>query len=189
MAHHLLDSSLATNRDHLECVVEMVYHQNGLIENVENVGDFVAFPDLVLNRDILEIAHGVERSETIEPTMLTALTRDTEAGKEVLQGMDDRLLGLPFAGCIYGRLAASAVWVSAHYLSVCHGHTGNGMDGDKGATVLRGVIVGTLHERGLRIDVPQAHVDPNGGVKVAEKATRDSLKVKSLHSLQPFACD
>ena len=121
--------------------------------------------------------------------MLTAFTRDTEAGKEVLQGMDDRLLGLPFAGCIYGRLAASAVWVSAHYLSVCHGHTGNGMDGDKGATVLRGVIVGTLHERGLRIDVPQAHVDPNGGVKVAEKATRDSLKVKSLHSLQPFACD
>ena len=72
-AHQLYDG---------KCVGEMVEHHYILIEDIEHVGSIVLLLCLVLDVDLLEVAHCVERGVTVETAVVRFLTSDGEIAQE-----------------------------------------------------------------------------------------------------------
>ena len=61
-----------------------------------------------------------------------------------------------------------------------HGDACQRMHTDEGARILGAMIVGTLHQSRLRINISQSHVDSHRRIKVGENLAGNCLVIK-LH--------
>ena len=95
-----------------------------------------------------------------------------------------------------GLLLLTAVGKGDGGEAVSNGNAGNGVDADIRVGIVLVVIVAALHERTLRIEVAQPHVDRHWRVEVCQNSPRHrfilkgihKFKVKSFRILLPFAC-
>ena len=65
----------------------MVEHDDVSIENIIDVGGIVLRHRGILDGYILEVAHGIEAGESIEPTEVLSLTLNMERLDEVVDGL------------------------------------------------------------------------------------------------------
>ena len=156
-------------------VVEMVEGNDILVQDVEHVGGVVLCLCGILDVDVLEVAHGVERRVAVEAAVGFLLALHVETGEEVAEGVlravmvVDAMLRLGPVGEAHGGAA------------VPDGDAGHGRQGDEGAAVVVAVVVGTLHQRALRVEVAHLQVGAHGGVEVAENLPGGRVVMECFH--------
>ena len=163
-------------------VVEMVEHDDVLVQDVEDVGGIVPGLGLVLDRDVLEIAHRVEGHVSVEAAHAAIFALDIEAVNELI---DSHIRGV-IGG--QGLAEPGSVGISEGRDAVFDGDTADGRDADEGTGVLASVVVAGLHQGRLGIEVAQFHIDGNGRMEVGQALPGDRGVLKSCHIPSPFPC-
>ena len=180
----IFKSLLATKRCKGQSTVEVVYHNHVPIHYIQYVGSVVFGLSLVLNIDVLKVAHGIER----------CVTKESEHFSIVAFYLKTRHKGIycTIAGIIivYVVLLDYTSWQSQGCHSVCYRYTSERMRSYKRATALSVVIVGTFHKRTLHTLISKAHVQRYGGVNVGKNVLRHCciFQFRIFHILLPFLC-
>ena len=159
--------SLTAKRNHRKPVVEMVEDNQVAEQDVEHIGRIVLLLRLVLYRDVLEIAHGIERGVAVETTELGVRAC-------YFNMVDERVDGFGTAEtCTQLTLHLGSIRIADGGHAMTNGHRGNGIDANERARVVLCVIVAALHECTLGIKVAQTHVDTYWRIEIGQYGTTD----------------
>ena len=153
----------------------MVEGDDILVQDVEHVGGVVLCLCGILDVDVLEVAHGVERRVAVEAAVGFLLALHVETGEEVAEGM------LRAVTVVDGLLRLGPVGEAHGDVAVPDGDAGHGRQGDEGVAVVVAVVVGTLHQRALRVEVAHLQVGAHGGVEVAEYLPGGRVVMECFH--------
>ena len=154
--HERIELCLLTESDELHGVVEMIEDDDILIHNIIYIRCIVLLHRRILHGNVLKVAHGIEGSETIQTAALTALPLYMESLDKVIEGFrDGEFAFFSFALTEGGQLffLHSSVGIGGCHHSMSNGDACYGVHTDEGTRVLCTMIVGTLHQRRLWINI------------------------------------
>ena len=166
----------------------MVKHDDILEQEVKHVRGIITLHRRVLNGNILKIAYGVGGRIAKDTIVLTAVSHNVESLHEVVESLGDSLLGP--AAVFHGNSALLPRTIREEHGNAAMAHLDgcHGMDADETLSIVVSVVVGTLHEHRLRIEVTQPHIQCHGRDKVAKDTTTLGGIIKTCHILLPFPC-
>ena len=154
--HERIELCLLTEGDELHGVVEMVEDDDILIHNIIYIRCIVLLHRRILHGNVLEVSHGIKGCETIQTAALTALPLNMESLDKVIEGFrDGEFAFFSFALTEGGQLffLHSSVGIGGCHHSMSYGDTCYGVHTDEGTRILCTMIVGTLHQRRLWINI------------------------------------
>ena len=171
-------------RNQLHGIIEVIEHDDVLIHDIIDIRCIVLLHGGILHRDILEISHGVEGGEAIESAEILALSFYVEALDEIVDGLGDGELALFALALAESRerfLLHVAIRIGLDDLAMTHGDACQRMNADEGSGVLGTMIVGTLHQSRLGINISQSHIDSHRRIKVGKNLAGYCRIIKLSH--------
>ena len=130
----------------------MVEHDDVLVENIKHVGGIVLLLSFILHVDILKISHCIEGSVTKQSTVLSVFSFDGKFMEKIIDCLIRKILLIHFV------LGFSSVRELSHSLPMFDADTGNRVHSNEGFGIFSTMIIGTFHQCGLRVIVPQFHI-------------------------------
>ncbi len=119
--------ALQLHQHHL--ALEVVEHNQVLVENVENLRRIVLRVAAVFHRDLFEIADGIERGVAVHSSVAGIFSFHLKLSQEILKSIFHLEIGSE------RTLFTAFVRKDRGHDSVVHGETGNGVQSDKRAVV------------------------------------------------------
>ena len=132
------------------------------IEDIIHVWGIVLLLGLILHGDILEVAHGIERSIAIQSAVRRMFPFHLETIQEVVNDMMRTIVFIQLT------TDHATIGEGADALAMTHGHRGHRVHPDERTTVVGIVVIGTLHQSALRIEVAQPHIHTHRRIEVAQ---------------------
>ena len=180
----LIFSIAFAQRNQLHRIIEVIEHDDVLIHDIIDIRRIILLHGGILHRDILEISHGVEGGEAIESAEILALAFYVEALDEIVDGLGDgelALFALALAESRQRFLLYAAIRIGLDDLAMTHGDACQRMHTDEGARILGAMIVGTLHQSRLGINISQSHIDSHRRIEVSKNLAGYCLIIKLCH--------
>ena len=140
----------------------MVKYDDIPIEDIIHIGGIVLLLGLILHGDILEVSHRIERSIAIQSAVRRMLPFHLEAIQEVVNDMMRTIVFIQLT------TDHATIGEGADTLTMTHGHGGHRVHPDERTTVVGIVVIGTLHQSALRIEVAQPHIHTHRRIEVAQ---------------------
>ena len=166
------------------CIIEVIEHDDILIHYIIDIRRIILLHGGILYGDILEISHGVEGGEAIESAEILALAFYEEALDEIINRLGDgelALLALALAESRERFLLHVAIRIGLDDLAMTHGDACQRMNADERSGVLGTMIVGTLHQSRLGINISQSHIDSHRRIKVGKNLAGYCRIIKLSH--------
>ena len=141
--------------------LEVVEHNQVLVEDVENLRRIVLRVAAVFHRNMFEIADGIERGVAVHSSVAGIFSFHLKLSQEILESIFHLELGSE------RTFFTAFVRKDRGHDSVVHGETGNGVQSDKRAVVFHSVVIGTFQQNTLRKQVAHLQVRAHGRMQVA----------------------
>ena len=168
--------------EHADTVGEVVEDNDIAVHDIVYVWGIVALHRGVGHIDVLKISHGIERGKTIQSVVAASLAFDTETSHKPGHRLRHLLLGLALVVEVELLMGLAAVGIGGLYAAVRHAKMCHRAHADKRACCIVAVVVATLHECRLGIQVAQAQVHTYGRIEVGKNGARRYLIVKGIHT-------
>ena len=171
-------------RNQLHRIIEVIEYDDVLIHYIIYIRRIVLLHGGILYGDILEISHGVEGGEAIESTEFLALSFYVEALDEIIDSLGDgelAVLALALAESRKRFLLHAAIRIGLDDVAMTHGDACQRMNADEGPGILGTMIVGTLHQSRLGINISQSHIDSHRRIEVGKNLAGYCMIIKLCH--------
>ena len=170
--------ALQLHQHHL--ALEVVEHNQVLVENVENLRRIVLRVAAVFHRNLFEIADGIERGVAVHSSVAGIFSFHLKLSQEILESIFHLELGSE------RTFFTAFVRKDRSHDSVVYGETGNGVQSDKRAVVFHSVIIGTFQQNALRKQVAHFQVRAHRRMQVAGQRFVVGGISKFLHGFFSF---
>ena len=165
--------ALQLHQHHL--ALEVVEHNQVLVENVENLRRIVLRVAAVFHRNLFEVADGIERGIAVHSSVAGIFSFHLKLSQEILESIFHLELGGE------RTFFTAFVWKDHGHDSVVYGETGNGVQSDKRAVVFHSVVIGTFQQNTLRKQVAHLQVRAHRRMQVAGQCLVVGGISKCLH--------
>ena len=175
---------LFAQSDKLHGIIEMIEHDDVLIHNIIDIRRIILRHRGILYRNILEIAYSIEGSESIKSTEILPLSLNMETLDEFIESFRNSKLAifsLSFAEGWKLLFLYTTIRISLDNLSMTHGNASQWMYTDEGTGILRTMIVATLHQSRLGVNISQSHINSHRRIEVGENRASYCRIIKLSH--------
>ena len=170
--------------DKLHRIIEMIKHDDVLIHNIIDIRRIILCHRGILYRDILEVAYCIKGRESIKSTEILPLSLNMETLDELIESLRNgelTIFSLSFTKSWKLLFFNTAIRISLDNLSMTHGNASQWMYTNKGTGIFRTMVVATLHQSRLGVNISQSHINSHRRIEVGENRASYCRIIKLSH--------